>query len=282
MLNLQNNSTIRLSNDKVQKNVNSVSPALGIIKSQLSGTNFILNKQIKPPKPEIKRDEELEIMSTSLALQIIGLNKLNYMEMNINQINNYYDNFIKNRTKNNSFKLAYDILIKIKKINEKFDQNNNINQNNINQNNINQNNINQNNINQNNIHQNNINQNNIQKNNIKKNNEQNNEKNNEKNNEINNEIILNNITSERKKNKILNQIIPEKNIIINNNIIMNENDIILKTSNEFLKNKRINILNQKKIDYTRETQNININDKLSIINGQSYITPNEFILDKMI
>lgn len=246
------NGSIRPSKQGVQKNVNSISPAMSVIKSEVSGSDIVSNRSTKPPKPIIQRDDELEKMSINLALNTIGLNKLSYMGMSIHQVNNYYGNFMRNRRENPSFKLAYDILVKLKKTQEDRDfQEKQINQ-----------------INQ--TIQNNQNNKSNKNNNIIENNTLKIEK------EMDN-ITINN---ENKKNKILTQIIPEKNIVgIENKKIDHKTNDILQINTIPKKSNNV-ILTQSNI-ITRETKNINVKDTVSVIDGVSYITPSSFILDKM-
>jgi hypothetical protein len=267
---IHGNQSIRPSYNKVQKNVNSIGSNIGITRTEIisneqvpkntkntQNTQNIKNIQniqkIQKIQQQVK-DDELELPSMLLSLNTLGLNKINFLGMTSQQVINYYDNFTRKRQETNSHKLAYDILLKIKKKQEINKEMQNI-------------------IKQNNVEQNNIKQNNIKQNNVKQNN-------------IIGDNTTNKVADDKHKKNISNQIMTierietDKNIIIKNgNIIMPDNDDNLTITNKN-KSRKSSIVKQKNVPQIN-TSGLNADDKLSVVNGVSYVMPSEFVLDKM-
>jgi hypothetical protein len=326
---IHGNTSVRPNYDKVQKNANNISPAMGIIKTEVSGGNFISNKQVKPVIKEIyQKDEELEKMSMILALNTIGLNKMSYYGMSALQVNQYYGNFMKNKKENNNFKLSHDILMKIKKNDEKQYvqqqqqpsqpqkelytnqlQEQRIHQQKVQQERqekqLNQQKVQQKQYEEQRIHQQQakqaeqqqqLNQQKVQHQEQRINKQQvQQQKELEKQQKLqlqeqklqeqnDNMMMMENMTINNtgKKNKIVNQAVPKEVIKTDKNIFVND-DTIMNYSNDVMTDKKSNnsILKQTQSAYTIQTKNIDINDRFTVINGLSYVTPNEFVLDKM-
>ena len=216
---------------------------------------------------------EFEKNSMLLALNTIGLNQVSFFGMDQNQFNNYYQNFSRNRKNINSHDLSYKVLSTIQqKYPIKREENKQDKQKTNFKNNL----------------RSNIVQKKIEKQTI--------------NNSENNKVIKNNnvtftadkqsTTNEnvefyeieqkaqtKSKRSIVNQVIREDIIKPDKNVVINGNEIIFPENKS--DKKRNNIVKQKEQNYSLQTVNIDVNDRVSNINGKSCILLDEFILDKM-
>lgn len=113
---------------------------------------------------------------------------------------------------------------------------------------------------------------------------------------INNQVLRNNVNKKnnttqieeideivqiKPKRGIVNQFIKEDIIKPDKNVTIDGKNIIFSCENEENSKKKNNIVNQKEQNYFLQTVNIDVNDRISNINGKSCVLLEEFVLDKM-
>lgn len=278
----------------VQKNVNSIPSTTKKVELNVINNETLMKRSHKVNINKINElknkkfmNDEFTNQSLNLALSTLSIGKLNFMNMDRNSLRNYYSEFVNYNKEKNTHKFALNILLKIKqeeilskelkkqdeelkkinKITNRFSKNKEDNTKNI-------------------IKSQGINSIN-EKHHLKKKIE---DMQKNINNVQNNKIIEDDINMEikPKRNNLLKQNIKEetmktdKNFIIENGRIISMNDNLLANNQTQNKNNRFKIVNQKNVGYLINTSNVNINDTISIINGKKYITPPDFILDKII
>jgi len=259
------NRSIRPSYDKVQRNASNIHSSVGSLSTGFT-SNESINKKviISNETNNSKNMTEFEKNAMLLGLNTLGLNQVSFFGMDQNQFNNYYQNFSKNRKNINSHDLAYKVLSSIQqKYPIKKEQEKQQNQKSNFKNNL---------------------RNNIVKKDTEKqiiNNFQNNKVIKKLNENIESCESEYNIEI-KSKNSIVNQVIREDIIKPDKNVIINGNEIIFPNYDDNKSNKkRNNIVNQKEQNYSLQTVNIDVNDRVSNINGKSCVLLDEFILDKM-